>query len=129
MFLPISTAFTSLIALWLIVLSANVIFRRRDAKVSLGDGEDIMLTRRIRAQANLIEYAPVMMVMVALGELQGGNSIIVGGLAALFFVARLAHGYALSFSANSPLGRTFGASVTFLSIIVLALYNLTFLLG
>lgn len=124
MTLPITTLLTSFLALWLLVLSANVIRYRGVSKVSLGDGGDEPLTRRIRAQANLTEYAPVIIAMVGLAEYQGGNTYVVGLFALLFALARLTHGYALSFSAHSPKGRLFGTAGTFVILALLALHNL-----
>jgi len=124
MLLPITTIFTSAIAIWLLTLSWNVIRQRNTAKVPLSDGGDDLLLRRIRAQANLTEYAPIMILMVALAEYQDGNLYFVALVAAVFFIARLMHGYALSFSSHSPKGRFYGAAFTFLAIGVLALHNL-----
>lgn len=41
-----------------------------------------MMQRRVRAQGNLVEYAPIFVIMIALAKLQGGNTIIVSILAA-----------------------------------------------
>ena len=83
--LPITTLLSSALAIWLLVLSWAVIKGRRSLSLSLGDGGDDMMQRRVRAQGNLVEYAPIFVIMIALAELQGGNAIIVSLLAAAFF--------------------------------------------
>ncbi|MEO0679422.1 MAG: MAPEG family protein, partial [Pseudomonadota bacterium] len=44
---------------------------RQGAGVSLGDGGDLRLQRRTRAQGNLVEYAPLFLILLALAEMQG----------------------------------------------------------
>jgi len=128
MTLPITTILTSLLAIWLLVLSKKIIDQRGVAKTPLGDGGDDMLLRRIRAQANLVEYAPFMIALVALAESQGANSWIVGILAAVFLLGRIAHGYALSFTAHNPKGRFYGTAATWTCIALMALHNLAMFL-
>ena len=124
MSLPVTTVLASCLAIWLIILSIRVVRQRGSASVSLADGGDETLLRRIRAQANLTEYAPMMIILVGLAELQDGNFYLIGFCAALFLAARLSHGYALSFSAHNPLGRVFGAGGSFAAIGIMAIYDL-----
>ncbi|MEM7462593.1 MAG: MAPEG family protein [Pseudomonadota bacterium] len=124
MSLPVTTILASCLALWLVILSIRVVRQRGAASVSLADGGDETLLRRIRAQANLTEYAPMMVILVGLAELQGGNFYIIGGFAALFLAARLSHGFALSFSKHNPAARIFGAAGSFTSLGFMALYDL-----
>ena len=127
--LPITTLLASALVLWLLILSANVIRQRGVAKVSLGDGGDESLIRKSRAQGNLVEYAPFMIIMVGLAEFQNANTAVTAGLAGLFFLSRLAHGYALSFSTHSPMGRGGGSLGTFISMAAMALFNIYLMLA
>ena len=129
MTLPITTIFASAVAIWLIVLSMNVVRRRGAAKVSLGDGGDKLMLRKIRAQANLAEYAPIMVLLTGLAEYQGANFYFLAVTAAVFFSARLGHGYALSFSENSPKGRFYGTLFTFIPLAIVAIHNLLLVSG
>ena len=54
-----SFIYIALSCLILSKLSINVIKLRRQNKVSFGDDGDRTLMRRIRAQANFIEYTPI----------------------------------------------------------------------
>ena len=101
---PITIALSSLLALWLLVLSLNVSRARGDASVSLGDGGDEPLLRRIRAQANFVEYVPMVIVLFGIGEYLQTNVYFLGGLATLFFLGRLAHGLCLVIFQQQPTG-------------------------
>ncbi len=74
------------------MLSWGVIKQRRIANKSLGDGGNIPLLRKIRAQANLVEYTPLFIVMIGLAEYQWDSSLVVGAIAFVFMLGRLAHG-------------------------------------
>ena len=67
--LPITGFFAGLIALVFLVLSARVIFYRRENNLSLGDYGDKSLLKRMRAHANCAEYAPIGLVLLAVIEL------------------------------------------------------------
>ncbi|MDE1130861.1 MAG: MAPEG family protein [Ascidiaceihabitans sp.] len=125
--LPITTLLSSALAVWLLVLSWAVIKGRRSLNLSLGDGGDDMMQRRVRAQGNLVEYAPIFVIMIALAELQGGNAIIVSILAAAFLAGRLAHGYAFAFTEKNMKLRKLGMIATLCGIAATAVFNLVLL--
>lgn len=122
--LPITTALVSVLALWLIVLSVAVIRVRRAHSVSLGDGGIELLNRRARAQANLTEYAPLFVIMIAVAEVQGGNAVVLGLLSVVFVLGRFAHGWAIAFSRRNVPARVGGMMGTFGALVLAALYNL-----
>ena len=68
--LPITTLAASALALLLFVVSLRVIFFRRKNRISIGDGGEEELAYRVRAQANLTEYAPITLILIGLAELQ-----------------------------------------------------------
>jgi uncharacterized membrane protein YecN with MAPEG domain len=78
-----------LVNMW---LGWRVITARRAAKVSIGDGGDEAVLRRMRAHANFAEYAPVFLILVAALELTGANRTLLLAAAAAFTLARVAHG-------------------------------------
>ena len=122
--LPISTLFVTGMGILFLILSIQVMRRRTVAKVSLGDGGDEGLIRSSRGQGNLVEYAPFMMSLVVVAELQGGYPWVIGAAAAAFFIGRLGHGYALSFTDKSVLGRGGGIVLTFVGMVVMIVHNL-----
>ena len=126
--LPITTLLTCGLAFLLLALSWTVIKGRRSLSLSTGDGGDSMMERRIRAQGNLAEYAPIFVILIALAELQGGNAVVVSILALVFFVGRLAHGYAFAFTEKNMKLRFRGMMAALFGISATSLYNLALLI-
>ena len=65
---------------------------REEYKVSVGDGGHELLLRRMRAQANFIENAPFMLILLGGLELSGASHLVLGIVAAVFILARICHG-------------------------------------
>ena len=124
MAVPITTTLAALLAIWLIVLSIRVIQGRSGDGPSMGDGGDPTVQRRIRAQGNLVEYAPFYLILSGLVEVQGGNPWVLGLLGLVFFVGRIGHGVAFGFMDHFMLGRVAGTLATFVALLALALYAL-----
>ena len=116
MTLTITPVYAGLVGLMLVALSFRVIFRRRSAKVSLGDGDDTELRKCIRVQANCAEYAPFALLLMLLVELEGGSPLFVHAIGITLLLGRLMHGY--GFSASPPIMplRTYGMLLTFTSL-------------
>ncbi|WP_417514677.1 MAPEG family protein [Minwuia sp.] len=113
--MQITMLYAGLTGLLLLVLSIRIIaLRRGPSGPSLGDGGNPDLARRIRAHGNLVEYAPVILLMMALLESAGqpGWAIHAAGIALI--VARLMHAYALSKPSGSVVGRVGGTAITLL---------------
>jgi uncharacterized membrane protein YecN with MAPEG domain len=117
--LPISLVLAGGLALINIWLSFRVGAMRRAAGVSVGDGGDERVVRRMRAHANFAENAPLTLVMVALIEFAAGGSVWLWAMAALFLLARVAHGLGMD---AWPAGRPIGAGLTALLQLLLALW-------
>ncbi|OKH89108.1 MAPEG family protein [Thalassospira sp. TSL5-1] len=92
LYIPATTFLTGIFALMLVILSLNVSLRRRELRVALGDADDSILRRRMRAHGNFIEYAPMMVLLCAALEITGyATSPVIWGLVAAFIIARLFH--------------------------------------
>lgn len=109
--LPITSALTGAAAIFLVLLSLPVALRRRATKTSFGDGGDEAFNRKIRAQANFIEYAPLGIIAIGLIEMGGASQPLVCGLAATLAAARVLHAGGLW--SGILLGRALGAMLTF----------------
>ena len=107
---------SALIAVWLALRTGAA---RRAAKVSIGDGGDMKLIARMRAQANFTEYTPFALILIGLIELTAGTSTWLWIAGALLLIARIAHGLGMD---GLRAGRAFGIAVTLLLLIGLALY-------
>ena len=77
-------------------------YRGRNRK-PIGDADDEVLARRIRRHANMTEYAPIYIVVLALYEFMVGQTTIVYWMALLFAIARVLHVIGFSSSAGSHL--------------------------
>jgi hypothetical protein len=91
MALPITSLFTALLALLLLVLSFRVIGIRRAEKISLGTGGSATLEKRCRSHANFCEFVPMALLLLGLLEAGGAEAATLYGLGGLLLVARLAH--------------------------------------
>ena len=109
--------YAGILALWFLVLSFKVIgFRRKG--VSLGDGGDPNLLRAIRGHANFAEYVPMALVMLGFLEVSHFSTLLLHALGIALVVARLLHGYALSYTEKFFFGRFVGTVLTFLVLLV-----------
>lgn len=120
---PIVTGITAaLLGLLQVFLAGYVIKSRQKNSVSLGDGGNYELNQRIRMHGNLIENAPIFLIMLGLVELTGVHPLIVGCLGPAFVFCRLLQAYGLSpAAAKGPNAfRFIGTSGTFLCQLLLA---------
>lgn len=114
----------SFLGILLIYLSYNVARNRMRAQVDLGDGGDEQLQHAIRAQGNLIEYAPIALILIGLLEYSRASSYLVMGLAVAFVVGRYMHGLTFGkFEGRNPF-RFYGTILTWLSILVASIAGL-----
>lgn len=91
MTLQVTSILTGIFCLLMVVLSLQVSLRRREKSVSVGDGGDPTLQRRIRAHGNFIENAPLMVLAVAFLEYNAGARWLVAVIALAFFLSRVVH--------------------------------------
>ena len=114
----IIAAAAALINLWLAIRVGRV---RTSQKVSVGDGGDEMVTRRMRAHANFVEYTPFFLILLGLTELAWGTNIWLWGAAIVFILGRIAHPFGMD--GNGKL-RMFGILSTMLVLLGLSIYAL-----
>ena len=117
----VTPLYAGLLVLWFLVLSIRVIRRRGSGGIALGDGGDPGMLRVIRGHANFAEYVPLALLLMAILELSRFSIYVLHALGLTLLVARLLHGYALSFTQQFKFGRIAGASLTFLVLFVASL--------
>ncbi|MEM8751861.1 MAG: MAPEG family protein [Pseudomonadota bacterium] len=106
-----------LILVWLVY---EVVKRRRDGSIVLGDGGDPEMTKAIRGHANAAETMPMALVMLTLAELIGAPTVALHAAGAVFTVGRLLH--ALHFTGRaSARFRMYGMASSLTAMGVLAL--------
>ncbi len=100
---------------------------RSDAKISVGDGGNDLLMRRMRAQANFIEQAPITLLLFGLVELAGRGTWWIAPLGAVFIVGRVCHGFGMD--GNFKPGRAIGMATGMLAQLVLIVVGVMAALG
>ena len=106
----------AIINLWLAIRIGAV---RTKAKILVGDGGNEMLIRRMRAHANFVEYAPFILILIALIEFTSGSSWWLWGASAAFVVARILHALGMD---GFKIGRMVGTILTFVLLLGLGGY-------
>ncbi len=114
----ITAAGCALINLWLSIRVGKV---RRSEKISIGDGGSEPLIRQMRAQANFVENAPFVLMLILALEVSNGTSYGLWAASVAFLVARVMHPLGMD-GGSMKGGRSIGTGVTFLVLIALSLW-------
>ena len=125
MVLPITLTLAGACALLHIWLAARVSRLRAAHKVSIGDGGNEALVRRMRAHANYGENMPIVLIMIGLIELAGGDARILWAAGILFILSRILHGFGMDRQSPSRL-RAIGMIGTTIVLLGLAGWSLSF---
>ena len=130
--LPVTAQFTAIMAIWLVMLSINVIVWRYRAKADLGLGTGApMLERAVRVHGNFTEYTPFVLIILALLEYSAASPDWLYGLGITYFAGRVLHAFTLLIAENKPWGwvgnmpyfRTLAMVLTF-TVLLLGAYQL-----
>jgi uncharacterized membrane protein YecN with MAPEG domain len=108
--MTITPLYAGILAFLFFALSLRVIAVR--SRVSLGDGGDPVVLRRMRGHANFAEYVPLILLMMGFLELNQAPATLLHGIGLALVAARLLHGYALSFAQKFVFGRFVGTFLT-----------------
>lgn len=120
----ITTLYAALLGLLYIVLAYMVVRARDRNEISLGLGDKEQLLQPVRVHANLVEYAPIFLILLLLAELGGSPRWLLHLTGALFVIGRVLHAVGLSGKAGASFGRYWGTVLTWLMILGLSLYLL-----
>lgn len=111
--LPVVSTFTAgILIVMQIALMLAVIFARRRARQSIGDGGHQDLLLAIRRHGNFAENAAIFIVGFALLEIAGGARSSIAIMCTLFVVGRLSHAIGLSMKKTLNPLRTTGVILT-----------------
>ncbi|WP_267378596.1 MULTISPECIES: MAPEG family protein [unclassified Sphingomonas] len=128
MILPVTLTIAAALAVVNLWLAFRIVPTRLRDKVLVGDNGDARLHARMRAQANLVEYAPFVLILLALIELGGGSPMGLWILGMAFVIARILHGFGMDRLQSNPL-RAGGALATWVILAVLAGWALAMAYG
>lgn len=128
MLLPVTlsaAAAAAIIAFWLMIRVGQV---RGSEKVSIGDGGNEKVIRRMRAHANFVESAPFVLILVAAIEMTGKGAPWLAYVAGIYMLGRVAHGIGMDGAAFKQ-GRAIGTIITVLTLLGLAVAATLITLG
>ncbi len=118
-------AAAAVLNLWISIRVGQI---RQVAKVSVGDGGDERLLRRMRAHANFIENTPLVLILIAVIEMTGKGATWLAVVGGLFMLGRVAHAIGMDGNAAQKL-RGAGTAITMLTQIGLAVVAVLIALG
>ncbi len=122
MILPISLTAAGIAALVNMWLSIRVGQVRGSEKVSIGDGGNEKVIRRMRAHSNYTEFTPFVLILIALVELAHGAGpppMWLWVVVAVYFIARIAHALGMD---GAEKGRVVGIIGTLIVMVGLGVY-------
>jgi len=122
--MEVTITFTVFLSLFMIILAVRVLdlrgspvtksFHKPDRKI---DPQD--LERAIRGHGNLIEYAPLFLILMMGLELSDASVTLLYMSGIIFSLGRLMHGIAFSFMRKNVFLRIGGMSLTFIGFFIL----------
>jgi uncharacterized membrane protein YecN with MAPEG domain len=119
--MPVTALYAALLAALYLVLTVRVIRARQAQRVDLGDGDDALLRRYVRAHGNFAEFAPLGLVMLGLLELGGWAAWLLHGLGLMLLGGRLAHAWSFSVAELRLPSRQLGMGLTMTMLALAAL--------
>lgn len=110
-----------------VMLSLRVVGIRRKEKIAIGDGGSELLLRAQRAQGNLLEYAPLALILLACAEINGVHRLLLALLALVFIAGRIMHPVGMRDSQAPFKMRVMGMQLTLTSMLALSIVNVVWL--
>lgn len=115
--IAVTALYAGILALVLVGLSLYVVDGRWRNKVSVGDGGNADMLKRMRAHANFIEYVPIALIGLYLLEVTRHSVYLLHVLGIALVVARLMHPVGMVRKSPNPF-RAGGALITLGVLIV-----------
>ena len=113
----VTPLYAGILTIWFVVLSLRII-NIRHRGISFGDSGDVEVTRVIRAQANFAEYVPLALLLMGFLEASRYSIYLLHAFGIVLVIARLLHGFALSFGWARGFGRFTGTALTFVVLLI-----------
>ena len=122
--MEITLTFTAIMSIFMIILAVRVLdlrgspvtksFHKPNREIDPND-----LERAIRGHCNLIEYAPLFLILMLTLELSDASATLLYIAGIIFTLGRLMHGIAFSFMRKNVFLRIGGMSLTFMGFFIL----------
>ena len=89
--ISVTLIFAAIFGFMHVVFTLRVGNYRFKSKISLGDGGDRELLKRVRAQGNFIENVPIALLLILLNDLDGAEDNTLMLMGSILLVSRLTH--------------------------------------
>ena len=122
--MEITLLYTSLITIFAIFLALRNGVIRGKTKTMLGDGGSSELLQSLRAHGNLMEHAPIALILLLLLEMQGVVDWKLHLIGSTFFLCRILHAYGISISRESTPYRVVGALGSWVLMMGMSIYGI-----
>ncbi|WP_375183106.1 MAPEG family protein [Marinobacter sp.] len=125
MIVPVTGVFAAVTGILLLVLSIQVVKFRLKYRKGMGVTDDRDFEAAVRAHANLVEYAPLGLIMLAIAELNGVASGLIYWTGMALVVGRILHAWGMINGRGGPhKARMIGILLTWLAILAAAIFLL-----
>lgn len=121
MALTVVPLYAAALSVLFVLLSLRVIRMRQARRIALGVAGDADLERRVRVQANFVEYVPFTLVLLTMAELRGAPPFLLHALCLCLLAARVSHAWGVSHIPENFRYRIAGMAGTFTVIVGTAL--------
>ncbi|MEL7447148.1 MAG: MAPEG family protein [Pseudomonadota bacterium] len=112
-----AAAAAAILNVWLMIRIGRV---RAQEKIFVGHEDNENVIRRMRAQANFVENAPFVLILIAAIELSGKGDPWLAYVAGLFIIGRVAHGLGMD-GGSLAKGRMIGTIISMLTLLGLGI--------
>jgi uncharacterized membrane protein YecN with MAPEG domain len=110
--MTVTALYAALLTALYLALTAGVIRLRRGRRVDMGDGDDLLLRRRLRGHANFAEYVPLGLLLLLLLEQGAWPFWLLHLLGLTLLAGRLAHAWSFRVPELRLPSRTAGMVLT-----------------
>ncbi|MEL7201221.1 MAG: MAPEG family protein, partial [Pseudomonadota bacterium] len=116
----ITGLYAGLAALLFVFLSVRIIGHRRRNKISVGTGNNPDLERAMRVQANFAEYTPLLLLLLAIIEMNQFPVWALHAMGASILIGRVLHFIGFASEQAPMIFRVLGTLITFILLLLLA---------
>jgi uncharacterized membrane protein YecN with MAPEG domain len=121
--MEITLLYTSLITILAIFLAFKVGITRGKTNTLLGEGDSSELLQSIRSHGNLMESAPITLILLLLLEMQSVADWKLHLIGSSFFLFRILHADGISISRESTPYRVVGALGSWMLMLGMSIYG------
>jgi uncharacterized membrane protein YecN with MAPEG domain len=122
--LPVTSMIALPMALLMIGLAYRVAALRIKNKIGLGMSSNKTLAKAMAAHGNATENVPLTLILFAMAEIQGADSVLLSVWGVIFIVGRFMNALGVSQHAGRSLGRMYGIILSWFAIVFLGGLNI-----